>query len=188
MIAPWRFLFGRERDRGKGSMDAGAAPLLRMEGICKRYGGVRALEEAELAGRRRPHPCHPRRERRRQVDADQDHGRRGRARRRPHDARRPRRSRFARSGRRQRGRHRLHLPGAVADPRSHASPTTSSSRNPPHALRPDRPPGAAPRSPRRRWRAPAPRTSIRWRWSRTCRCRAGRWSRSPRRSRASRAS
>ena len=40
----------------------------------------------------------------------------------------------------------------------------------------------------RHWRGPAPRTSIRWRWSRTCRCRAGRWSRSPRRSRASRAS
>ncbi len=37
-------------------------------------------------------------------------------------------------------------------------------------------------------RAPAPTTSIRWRWSRTCRSPGGRWSRSPRRSPASRAS
>ena len=28
----------------------GAAPLFRMEGISKRYGGVRALEKAELVG------------------------------------------------------------------------------------------------------------------------------------------
>src|SRR3954463_10893302 len=28
--------------------DTGAAPLLRMEGVSKRYGGVRALENAEL--------------------------------------------------------------------------------------------------------------------------------------------
>jgi ribose transport system ATP-binding protein len=35
---------------------------------------------------------------------------------------------------------------------------------------------------------PARRTSIRWRWSRTCRCRAARWWRSPRRWRASPAS
>ena len=42
-------------------------------------------------------------------------------------------------------------------------------------------------SPRRRSRAPARPTSTRWRSSRTCRCRAGRWSRSPRRWRASRA-
>ena len=34
----------------------------------------------------------------------------------------------------------------------------------------------------RRWPGSAARTSIRWRRSATCRCRAGRWSRSPRRS------
>ena len=38
-------------------MDAAdATPLFRMEGVSKRYGGVRALEKAELAGRGRPHP------------------------------------------------------------------------------------------------------------------------------------
>ena len=42
-----------------------------------------------------PHPRHPRRERRRQIDADQGHGRRRRAGRGPHDARRPRGRTFA---------------------------------------------------------------------------------------------
>ena len=51
----------------------------RMEGVSKRYGGVRALDDASLAVARGPHPRHSRRERRRQIDADQDHGRRGRA-------------------------------------------------------------------------------------------------------------
>ena len=36
-------------------------------------------EDAELVIERRPHPCRARRERRRQVDADQDHGRRRRS-------------------------------------------------------------------------------------------------------------
>ena len=71
-------------------MDAMRLPLFRMEGVSKRYGGVRALEKAELDGHGRQHPRHPRRERRRQIDADQDHGRRRRARRGPHDAGGPR--------------------------------------------------------------------------------------------------
>ncbi len=102
---------------------------------------------ARAAGRRardrsRTHPCGARRERRRQVDADQDHGRRRRARRGPHAARR--RAGLVRvAGRGERGRHRLHLPGAVADPRSvgrrqHRDQQSAA------PLRPDRPPGAAP--------------------------------------------
>ena len=39
-------------------MDAGErrTPLFRMEGVSKRYGGVRALENAELTVVGRPHP------------------------------------------------------------------------------------------------------------------------------------
>ena len=80
------------RDRWRDERSRPRPPLFRMEGVSKRYGGVRALEKAELTVEGRPHSCHPRRERRRQVDADQDHGRRRRARRGPHDARRPARS------------------------------------------------------------------------------------------------
>ena len=41
---------GRPRPRGAGErpMDAGAATLFRMEGVSKRYGGVRALDGADL--------------------------------------------------------------------------------------------------------------------------------------------
>ena len=56
------------------------APLiLRMEGVSKRYGGVRALENANLAICAGPHPRDPRRERRGQVDPDQDPVRRRQA-------------------------------------------------------------------------------------------------------------
>ena len=65
-----------------------AMSLFAMQGVSKRYGGVRALQDADLVDRGRPHPCRAGRERRRQVDADQDHGRRRRARRGPHAARR----------------------------------------------------------------------------------------------------
>ena len=68
-------------DSGEDAMDATPSPLFRMEGVSKRYGGVRALEKADLDGRGGPDPRHPRRERRGQIDADQDHGRRRRARR-----------------------------------------------------------------------------------------------------------
>ena len=55
-------------------------PFWRMDGISKHYGGVRALDECRTDGRARQDPCGARRERRRQVDADQDHERRGPAR------------------------------------------------------------------------------------------------------------
>ena len=139
-------------------MDGGAAPLFRMEGVSKRYGGVRALEKAELA-----------------VEPGRIHAILGEngagkstlikvmagvvaAGRRPHDLRRPRRD-LRRSRRRQRRRHRLHLPGALADPRAQRR------RQHPHfasaqALRPDRPAGAAEdrrgsAGPRRRRRHPS---------------------------------
>ena len=173
-------------DRGCDANGGRARRSSRMEGVSKRYGGVRALEKADLAiaagrihailgengagkstlikilsGVVRPDAG--------RITLD---GARGRL-------------QFAR--RRQPRRHRLHLPGAVAHSRplgrrQHRHQQSAA------AVRPDRPARAAARSPRRRWRAPARRTSIRWRWSRTCRCRAGRWSRSPRRWRASRAS
>ena len=57
--------------------------------------------------------------------------------------------------------------------------------NPPTALRHDRPPGPARASPRRRWPSRRRRTSTPLRSSRTCRCRAARWWRSPRRWRGS---
>ena len=161
--------------------------LFAMEGISKRYGGVRALEEARSRDRGRPHPRRARRERRRQVDADQDHGRRRRARRGPHAARRPARSRSPSPA-------AANAAGIVCIFQELSLiPDLSVADNicdqqPAAPLRPDRPRGAAPH---RRGGAGARRrgrTSTRSRWSRTCRCRAARWSRSPRRWRASRAS
>ncbi len=81
------------------------------------------------------------------------------------------------------GRHRLHLPGVVAD----AGPERRRQylhHQPAAPLRPHRPHARSAASPKRRWRARAPRTSTRWRRWRACRCRAARWSRSPRRWRA----
>ena len=48
------------------------APLLRLEGIDKRFPGVRALHGISLRSPARRGPCPPRRERRREVDADED--------------------------------------------------------------------------------------------------------------------
>ena len=160
------------------------APLFSMEGVSKRYGGVRALERPTSRSRR-AHPRHSRRKRRRQIDADQDHGGRGRAGRRAHDARRARGD-VRLAGGRQSRRHRLHLSGTVADPRPLGRRQYRDQRSA-DALRAHRPSPSSAKSPRRRWRAPAPRTFIPRRSSRTCRCRAGRWSRSPRRWRADRA-
>ena len=53
--------------------DAPQGDFLVLSGISKRYGGVRALENVDFALRARHHPRRPGRERRRQVDADQDH-------------------------------------------------------------------------------------------------------------------
>ena len=87
-------------------------------------------------------PCRAGRERRRQVDADQDHlGRRPAGYRQHASGRRARALR--RTDRGQRRRHRLHLPGAVAD----AGPLGRGQhldQRPAAPLRPDRPTGAAP--------------------------------------------
>ncbi len=157
-----------------------APPLFRMEGVSKRYGGVRALRECRADRRGGPHPRHPGRERRRQVDADQDHGRRGR---------RPTRAACCSTGREV----TFASPAAAAAagiacvfqelslvPDLSVADNIAIERSA-AALRADRPRARSGGSPRRRWRAPAPRTSIRAPASRTCRCRAARWSRSPRR-------
>ena len=102
----------------------------------------------------RAHPRHPRRERRRQIDAHQDHGRRRRARRRPHDAGGPR------------GR-ASPIPAAANDagivcifqelsliPELTVADNIVISQSA-DALRPDRPARRSAASPRRRWRAPA---------------------------------
>ena len=165
-----------------------AAPLLRMEGVSKRYGGVRALDNADLV-----------------VDAGRIHailGENGAGKSTlikiiagvvAPDAGRiaPRRGGKSLStspAAANRAGHRLHLPGAVARSRPfgrrqhRASPIRRGASD-----MIDRPRAAAPRGGSARARRRA-RTSIRWRWSRTCRCHAGRWSRSPRRWRASPAS
>ena len=92
-----------------------AAPLFRMEAISKRYGGVRALEKADLTVF--PGRIHAvlGEERRRQVDLDQGDVRRRRPRRGADDDGRARR-RLRLAGRGEPGRHRLRLPGAVARP------------------------------------------------------------------------
>ena len=117
---------------------------------------------ASLAVARRAHPRHPRRERRRQVDLDQDHGRRGAARRRPDPARRRAMSPSTRPRRRNRAGivcifQELSLVPDSVGRRQHRHQQSAA------PLRPDRPARASAASPRRRWRAPAPRTSIRWR-------------------------
>ena len=169
---------------GDGRRSATALPHGgRLQALWRRAGAG----EGRAHRRGRPHPRHPRRERRRQIDADQDHGRRRRARRGPHDARGPRGHASPRpAAANQAGIvcifQELSLIPDLIGRRQHRHQQSAA------ALRHDRPARRSGGSPRRRWRAPAPRTSIRWRWSRTCRCRAGRWSRSPRRWPASRAS
>ena len=55
------------------------APLIEMRKVTKEYRGVPAIKDVDFTLRARRDPCAARRERRRQVDADQDHGRRDRA-------------------------------------------------------------------------------------------------------------
>ena len=113
-----------------------------MQGVSKRYGGRARAAGRRACDRGRPHPCGARRERRRKVDPDQDHGGRRRARRRPHAARRAA-GLVCIAGRGKRGRHRLHLPGAVADSRSFGGRQHRDQQSA-APLRADRPPGAAP--------------------------------------------
>ncbi len=97
-------------------LDASAMPLLEMRGIAQalrrraRPGEGRLRLPAGIDSRG------PGRERCRQVDADQDHLRRGPARRRRDPAGRAGRP-LRRAERRQSGGHRRDLPGAVAGPR-----------------------------------------------------------------------
>ena len=154
-------------------------------GISKRYGGVRALEQADLAVERRPHPRDARRERRRQVDADQDHVRR-------------------RAARRRHACRSTAATSAFADPAAANAagivcifqelsliPDLSVADNivisrSAAPLRPDRPAAPSARIAEEALaRAGAEDIHPAGARSRTCRCRAGRWSRSPRRWRAS---
>ena len=116
--------------------------LFVMQGVSKRYGGVRALQDADLA-----------------IEAGRIHavlGENGAGKSTlikimagvvaPDEGRmlldgEPVVVRLA--GRGQRGRHRLHLPGAVADPRSFGG-RQHRDQQPAAPLRPDRPPRAAP--------------------------------------------
>ena len=101
---------------GDEEFHAVAPPILEMRNIAKRFGATQALEDVSLDAPRRRDPCAPRRERRRQVDPDQDHDRRP-----PAGSRRDPALRQADHHRqRRRGaapRHRRDLPGAAALPR-----------------------------------------------------------------------
>ena len=110
-----------------GRMADAAPPVLAVEGLGKSFPGVRALNGCSLRRARRRGPCAAGRERRRQIDADQD-----RVRRLP--AGQPARSSSTASARRLRSpddararRHRDDLSGAAAVPGADASPRTSSS-------------------------------------------------------------
>ena len=52
--------------------ESGSAPAVELRNITKRYGSVIACDGVDLVAPTRPDPRHPRRERRRQVDADED--------------------------------------------------------------------------------------------------------------------
>ena len=92
----------------------GSAPILEMKDISKTFPGVKALTNVSLDGLSRRNSCADGRERRRQIDADEDPVRRlpGRSGRRdPH--RRPARH-HRRSADRTASRHLDHLSGAFA--------------------------------------------------------------------------
>ena len=133
---------------------AATAPLLRMEGITKHYGGVRALEDVRFECHARSHPCGARRERRRQVHADQDHVRRRPARCWRDGVRRHGRSRSPTRPRPMRG-HRLHLPGVVAAARPDGRRQHLASPIRRRSGWPDRQRAGRTRSPRKCWRASA---------------------------------
>ena len=123
----------------QGAIDA--SPLFRMEGVSKRYGGVRALERAELTVAPGRIHADPGRERRRQIHAHQGYGGSRAAGRGPHDDGRARGA-LSRPCRRQCRRHRLHISGIVADPRAQRR-RQRRHLGPAAALRHDRPRRAA---------------------------------------------
>ena len=169
--------------RRTSAMAERPTPHVQLTGVSKHFAGVRALEGVDFACRRGIDPRRPRRERRRQVDADQDHRRRAAPRRRRDAPRRPRRSPSPTPSEATRAgivcifQELSLIPDlTVADNISLADP-------PRRLGLIDR---ARPAPPRRGAARPhrAARTSTRARWSATSACRAGRWSRSPRRSAA----
>ena len=179
---------GGSRDRA----DAMSAPpshdvILRLEDVSKVYSGTVAVKRAEFRGAHGRRQRAGRRERRRQVDADEDHRRRRAADARPHPARR-RGGLLRIVGRRGGARHRHGVPGAqpvrqhdggrehLRHARDHQpASATSTTRS-----RSDRA-GAVPR-------AAASRHPTRTCWSRICASASSSWSRSPRRCRSTRAS
>ena len=155
-----------------------ATPRLEMRGISKTFPGVKALNGVQLKAWGGEVHGADGRERRRQVDADEDPLRRlsGRSGRRDPD-RRPA-GRDHRPDRRQAARHRHHLPGAGAraEPdgrREHLSRRRAATR----LARIDRARDER-RLPRRCWSGSA-RRSARTRWSARCRSPSSSWSRSP---------
>ena len=100
-------------------------PLISVHDLAKRYGGVVALDGHEPRGRARHHPRGGRRERRRQIDADEGAGRRRPPRCRRDPPRRP--GAGDRFPSRPQARHRHRLSGAEPVSRSaRCSPISSS--------------------------------------------------------------
>ena len=173
-------------DADRTAIDSGG-PALEMRGIGKRFPGVRGAGECRPHARARQGPCPDGRERRRQVDADQDHGRRLSARMPAPSASRGREVEMRIAARRLKAGHQGGLPGDRADLRIHRR----REHLPRRAIRPA---GPARSTGRRSARMP-PRcstasasTSIPTRADRApCRSASSRWSRSPGRSRMRRA-
>ena len=128
-------------------------------GITKAFAGVRALVRRLVRRAPRRSACAGRGERRRQVDADQDHDRRRDTGRRPADRRRPRhRAHGSRSV--ARAGNRRHLSAAVAVSRSHGHRKHRLVARDRIAVAADRLARAAGDEPSRFSRAPAARRSI----------------------------
>ena len=115
--------YGRRRGDARSG---GAAPILEMRNIAKRFDATQALEDVSLTPLSRRGPRAARRERRRQIDADQDHDRRPPARSRRDPARRQARSRSAAPPRRSATASRRSTRSRCSSPTS-TSPRTSSS-------------------------------------------------------------